>query len=133
MNKTPINRSHGSPANPQEPGVVKKQMTCESALREEGIDPVFVARRLRDLLDAKMPRWNPKNESWEKFEDYPTQLAALKETGKILGIYPAEKSAKDKLPVKVVLVGVPRPGHPIGDDEQSVGTAVRDGSERCER
>jgi len=65
-----------------------KRDTCESALRAEGIDEVFVARKLKDLLRAQGRRWNPKKGSWEKFEDYYTQLAPLKEIAKIFDIYP---------------------------------------------
>ena len=74
----------------------KKEITYESALREEGIDEVFVARKLKDLSRAQGRRWNPKKGSWEKFEDYGTQLAALREIAKILGIYAVEKDLENE-------------------------------------
>jgi hypothetical protein len=88
MNKTPSDGNHGSVARSPELEVVKKKITYESAMREEGIDEVFVARKLKDLLRAQGRRWNPKKGSWEKFEDYYTQLAPLKEIAKIFDIYP---------------------------------------------
>ena len=105
--------------------VRKKKIEYESALQAEGINPVFLARKLEDLLGAQAPRWNPKTKSWEKFEDYDAQLAAFSETAKLLDIYPVEDDMGD-VGVKVVLVGVPRPGQPIGSGEHSVATAVLD-------
>jgi hypothetical protein len=117
------------------PAVVKKKtIEYESALQAEGIGAEFFARKLRDLLGAKVQRWNPKKESWEEFEDSRTQLAALSETAKILDIYPAEEGAGDYIGVKVIIPpDCPRPGRQMGSGEESVGTAARDGSERCER
>ncbi len=92
MKKTP---SNGNYADSQEPGAVKEEITYESALREEGIDERFVARKLKDLLRAQGRRWNPKKGSWEKFEDYGTQLAALREIAKIFGIYPTDSGGAD--------------------------------------
>ena len=84
----------------QEPGVVKKEITYEAALREEGIDEVFVARKLRDLSGAQG--------SWEKFEDYGTQLAALKEIAKIFGIYATqEDSENENKTLKIAISAIP--------------------------
>src|SRR5713226_9256384 len=87
MNKKFCNGSGRNVANSQEPEVEKEEITYASALREEGINEGFVARKLNDLLRAQGQRWNPKKGSWEKVEDYGTQLAALREIAKILGIY----------------------------------------------
>ena len=73
--------------NSQEAAVVREEITYGCALRKAGIDEVFVARKLKDLAQAQGRRWNPKKGSWEKFEDYGTQLAALREIAKILGLY----------------------------------------------
>src|SRR5260370_24469755 len=83
-------RRYRNVPNSQEPAVVKEEITYESALREVGIDEVFVARKLKDLLGAQTQRWNPKKESYQKFEDYCTQLAALREIAKIFDIYPKD-------------------------------------------
>jgi hypothetical protein len=109
MNKTSNNGSDRNAVTSQEPEVEKEETTFESALREEEIDEVFVAKKLRDLSRAQGRRWNPKKGSWEKFEDYGTQLAALREIAKILGIYlGADESENDnKPPVVIDLTGMP--------------------------
>jgi hypothetical protein len=84
-----------SAPNSQEPPVVKEEITCESALREEGIDEVFVARKLKDLVRAQGRRWNPRTRTLEKCEDYDTQLAALREIAKILGLYRKDSEGTD--------------------------------------
>ena len=96
MNKTGSNGTGRSVPSSQEPGIDKKEITYESALREEGIDEVFVARKLRDLSRAQGRRWNSKKGSWEKFEDYGTQLAAVREIAKILGIYAQEGDSENE-------------------------------------
>jgi hypothetical protein len=100
--------------NSQEPRVAKEGITYESALREEGIDEVFVAKKLKALLRAQGCRWNPKKGSWENFEDYGTQLAALREIAKILDIYPRREPGKDSENTNKVLVintsAIPRHG-----------------------
>src|SRR5712692_6714959 len=101
-----LNGSYQSTANSQEPPVAKKEITYESALRAEGIDEVFVARKLKDLLCAQTQRWNPKKESYQKFEDYGTQLAALREIAKIFGIY-AKDSEEAHAPVSINISALP--------------------------
>jgi len=91
MNKASNNGNCRSVPGSQGPGIVKKEITYESALREEGINEVFVARKLKGLLGAQGQRWNPKKESWEKFDDYGTQLSAIREIAKIFGIYPTQE------------------------------------------
>ena len=74
----------------------KQQFRCESALRGQGVDEAFIAQRLVDMLQAKGKRWNAATKSWETFEDYGTQLAAVKEAAKILGLYPTQKELDSK-------------------------------------
>ncbi|SRR5258708_1452469 len=95
MNKTSNNGTCRSVPSSQEPGIVKKEITYDSALREEGIDEVFVAKKLKALLRAQGRRWNPKKGSLEKCEDYVTQLAAFREIAKILGIYSSKERVAD--------------------------------------
>ena len=52
MNRS-LNGSYQNTRNSQEPAVVKEEITYESALRDVGIDEVFVARKLKDLLQGK--------------------------------------------------------------------------------
>jgi len=87
MKKASSNGNYRRKANSQESDIVEERITCESALREEGIDEVFVARKLKELLRAQRQRWNPRKRSWDKFEDYDTQLAALSESAKTLCMY----------------------------------------------
>ncbi len=105
MKKTPSDGRYRSVPNSQEPAVAKEGITYESALREEGIDEAFVARKLKDLLRAQGRRWNPKKGSWEKFEDYGIQLAALREIAKIFGIYAKDPEDSD-VPVIIDLGGL---------------------------
>jgi hypothetical protein len=113
MDKTSNNESGKSVANSQEPGVVKEKITYKSALRGEGIDEVFIARKLKDLLHAEGRQWNPKEGSWDKFEDYGIQLAALREIAKILGIYTTQEVKRDSKNPTVIVMDVPRPGRPL--------------------
>src|SRR5258708_37708623 len=95
MKRTPSNGNGGSVPSSQGPRVVKKEITYDSALREEGIDEVFVAKKLKALLRAQGRRWNPKKGSLAKWEDYVTQLAAFREIAKSLGIYSSKQRVAD--------------------------------------
>lgn len=109
MNTTPSNGTCRSVSSSQEPGVVKEEITYASALREEGIDEKFVARKLKDLLRAQGQRWNPKKGSWEKFVDHGTQLAALREIAKIFGIYMTQEkdSENENKTLKIDISAIP--------------------------
>jgi hypothetical protein len=74
----------------------KQQATCESALRESGVDESFIAQRLVDMLKAKRKRWNTATKSWEIFEDNVTQLLAIREAAKLLGMYPTQKELEGR-------------------------------------
>ena len=113
MEKTSNNESGNSADNSQEPGVVKEKITYGSALQGEGIDEAFMARKLKDLLQAQGRQWNPKEGSWDKFEDYGIQLAALREIAKIFGLYPTQEEKRDsKKQTTVIVIDVPRPQRP---------------------
>jgi hypothetical protein len=136
MNKTRNNGSHRSVHGSQGPGIVKEEITYESALREEGINEVFVARKLKDLSGAQGRRWNPKKGSWEKFDDHGTQLAALREIAKIFGIYPAQEKDLENgnkvLHVDISAIPFRRePVLPITNCQQD--SSAFDGRERSER
>ncbi len=66
-----------------------KRDTCESALRKAGISEALIAKKLREQLEAKQPRWNPKKKAFELFADNDARLAALREAIKIFGGYPS--------------------------------------------
>jgi hypothetical protein len=65
------------------------RLTCESALREAGVDEALIAKKLKEQLEAKQPRWNPKKKEFGLFPDHDARLAALREAVKIFGGYPA--------------------------------------------
>jgi len=60
------------------------------------VDVAFVAKRLKNMLEAKDRRWNNATKSWETFEDYGTQLEAIREAVKLLGLYPTRKELEDE-------------------------------------
>jgi hypothetical protein len=127
-----LNGSYQNTPNSQEPPVAKKEITYESALRDVGIDEVFVARKLKDLLGAQTQRWNPTKGSWQKFEDYGIQVAALREIAKILGIYPKEEDPDGSVRT-INLTGMSICRERVSDGERSTGRETGDGRERCER
>ena len=100
------NRRYRNVPNSQEAAVVREEITYESALRKAGIDEVFVARKLKDLAQAQERRWNPKKGSWEKFEDFGTQLGSVREIAKILGLY-AKDSDDSQVPTIIDISAIP--------------------------
>jgi hypothetical protein len=76
---------------------VNGNVTCESALREVGVDEALIAKKLKEQLDAKQPRWNPEKKAFELFADNNARLAAIKEAIKIFGGYPsADDTGRDR-------------------------------------
>lgn len=124
MNKTTRNRKCRSVPGSQGPRVLKEEITY--ALPEEGIDPVFIARRLIELSKAQGRRWNRKKGCWEKFEDHRTQLAAIREVFKILGIYATKGKDLGNETLKIEISAIPSPQVPVLDRRS-------DGRERSER
>jgi hypothetical protein len=131
MNRS-LNGSYQSTPNSQEPAVAKKEITYASALRDVGIDEVFVARKLKDLLGAQTQRWNPTKGSWQKFEDYGIQVAALREIAKIFDIYPKDDDANGSVRT-INISSLPFHREPVNNGERSTGRETGDGRERCER
>ena len=70
---------------------LNETVTCDSALREAGVDATLIARKLKEQLGAKQPRWNPQKKAFDLFADNDARLAALREAIKILGGYPTER------------------------------------------
>ena len=95
--------------------------TLSSALREAGINDALIAKKLKDLLEAKHQRWNPKRNSWDEFDDCDTQLAATREIVRLFGGYASE--GEDHGVVWINDVFAPR------DSSRSEG---RERSERCQ-
>ena len=124
MGKTMNNRKGTGAPGSKEPRVVKKEIMY--ALPEEGIDPVFIARRLIELSKAQGRRWNRKKGCWEKFEDYRTQLAAIREVFKILSVYPTKGKDSEDETLKIEISAIPSPRVPVLDRRSA-------GRERSER
>jgi hypothetical protein len=132
MKNTTVDNGNNRSSNLQESETARENVTYESALRDVGIDEACVARKLKDLLKAKEQRWNPKKESWEKFEDYRTQLAALREIAKISGFYakdPDDDGADERV---IIHLGSLMPKE-FRDPKYERPTATGDGREHRER
>jgi hypothetical protein len=111
----------------------KEKITFDSALREEGIDKLFVARKFRDLLGAQKQRWNPKTRSWEKFEDNRTQVLALRELARILDIYPRKDSEGEDSVTRINISAIPMRRDPVEKATNTRSEQPRgDGRERSE-
>lgn len=102
MKNVPSNGTNQNVLNSQKTAAAKEETAYEAALRKEGIDEVFIAKKLKSLAQAQGQRWNPKKGSWEKFEDYGTQLAASREIAKILGLYSGDSSAPQRIDISAI-------------------------------
>ena len=107
MKNIPSNGRYRNVPNSQEPTAAKDEVTYLSALRAAGMDEVSFAKKLMELTQAQKPRWNPKKGSWEKFDDYDTQLAAMREIAKILGIYAKVASDDAPAPMRIDISAIP--------------------------
>ncbi len=83
-----------------------KKVTCESALREAGIDETLIAKKLKEQLEAQQPRWNPKKNAFDLFLDHYARLAALREAFKILGVCLPEREDY-RIPKVIVTSAIP--------------------------
>ncbi len=110
MNQTKDDQERGrmpcqSPEEEELEPLLKKPVSGRSALREQGVDEALVAQKLKDMLEARVRRWNPKTQTWEEFEDHATQLAAAREIAKMLGLYPREKDGEAENSIMEVFIG----------------------------
>lgn len=120
---------------------LKETVTCESALREAGIDEKLIGKKLKEQLEAKHPRWNPKKKAFDLFPDHDARLAALREAVKIFGGDATEREDKDRAPVIIDFTDswASRRGcdlqadSKLSQDASEVLGNGRDGRERSER
>jgi len=77
-----------------------EHVTCESALRAAGVDEALIAKKLKEQLEAKQPRWNPKKKAFDLFPDPDARLAAIREAVRLFGGYPLP-SDDDQAPVLI--------------------------------
>ena len=76
-----------------------EHVTCESALRTAGVDEGLIAKKLKEQLEAKQPRWNPKKKAFDLFADHDARLAALREAVRIFGGYPSPSEDNNQAPL----------------------------------
>ena len=67
------------------------KLEMQEALYAIDVNPVTSAKKLKELLEAKKPVWNPRKRKWEFFPDNVLQLKALQEVFRLLNLYPAPK------------------------------------------
>jgi hypothetical protein len=82
---------------------IRDRMTLQHAMRESGPDVRLIARKLARLMNASEPKWNSTTQSWDTFENPAAQLEAIKQTARLLNLYPPEPTAVDSSPVTVVI------------------------------
>jgi hypothetical protein len=66
-------------------------LTLAQRLRARGLDEDSQAKKLAELREAQMPKWNAGTEDWDIFDDGHLQMEAVKEINRILDAYPAEE------------------------------------------
>jgi hypothetical protein len=66
-------------------------LDLKSSLLAHGLTQQYLANKLRLLLDARMPKWNPDTEDWDIFEDSGTQAEALRMAYQLHDAFPAKK------------------------------------------
>jgi len=130
MNQAPIGKATAGQSSSRP----RRQFPCEYALRKKGVDEVFIAQRLVDMLEAKGKRWNAATKSWETFEDYKAQLAAIEQAARLLGLFPTRKALEEEHKPHEVIFSVvyedsskarPRPVELVGSDS-TAGHAEHD-------
>jgi len=78
----------------QSSGVGKSPL--EYALRKKGADEEFIAQRLINMTGAKRKQWNNVTKSFEIFEDYKVQLAAIEQIVRVLGLCPTQLELEER-------------------------------------
>jgi hypothetical protein len=82
---------------------IRSNLSIQHAMRESGLDTRHVSRKLAQMMDAKEPKWNLATKTWDTFENTTAQLEAIKQTARLLNLYPAEPTAQDALTVNVII------------------------------
>jgi hypothetical protein len=82
---------------------IRHRMTLQHAMKESGLDLRLIARTLARLMDATEPKWNCATQSWDTFENHTAQLEAIKQTSRLLNLYPAEPPKVKPEQVTVVI------------------------------
>jgi hypothetical protein len=74
----------------------------QKALDAVGLDPIFVAQRIRKLALAKEVKWNLRSKKWNVFENTTAQLEALKQINRLRNLYPAEPATQDPVTINFI-------------------------------
>jgi hypothetical protein len=82
---------------------IRHNVTIQQAFRRVGLDPMRVADKLNKLIDAKEPKWNPAKKRWDTFENTTAQLEPIKQTVKLLNLYPIEPAAQEPITVNLII------------------------------
>jgi hypothetical protein len=82
---------------------IRDRMSLQHAMRESGLDVRLIARKLARLMDATEPKWNCATQSWDMFENYAAQLEAIKQTARLLNLYPPEPTKVEPEQVTVII------------------------------
>jgi hypothetical protein len=79
----------------------RERIAIGDSLRNHGLDETAITKKLKFLLHAKTPKYNPGTKDFEIFEDGDIQLRTAQELSKLLDLYPAPKTDEDMRPVTV--------------------------------
>jgi hypothetical protein len=82
---------------------VRLRVSMQDALKRAKLDPTRLARKLNRLMEAKEPKWNQATKTWDAFENTTAQLEAIKQTARLLNLYPAEPKEGDGSTVNVII------------------------------
>jgi len=78
-------------------------LELKPALQAAGLTAEYRAKKLKQLCEAKTPKWNPKRQAWDLFDDGHLQLEAVKEINRVDDSYPAPKPEVEPTVVNVVI------------------------------
>ena len=87
------------------------------------MDEAFVTRKLKPMLSAKLRRWNPTKQTYAVFDDYATQLAALRLILEVLGGFVPEK--EEEKPVMINISAIPMRRERVNDQDAENLQAAR--------
>ena len=81
------------------------KLQVAEVLEMYGIGAVSQARKLMQLQEARLVKWNPGEEQWDTFLDSSTQMEATKEINRLRDEYPASKRPTPEMPPVQVFFG----------------------------
>ena len=79
------------------------KLEIQEALYAIEVDVVTVAKKLKELVEAEKPMWNPKERKWNFLTDFAVRLEALEKVIRLLNLYPAPKPEVEPTTVNVVI------------------------------